>query len=100
MSRLAFADLLLRDGAALVIVKATVVLALASAAAAAAKGFSAARRHTLSARSIPLPSHPLVALWIIGCAALLVRHDSHVVHLSRTMTRPCGSSPPQPRLPA
>src|ERR1051325_11342806 len=45
MNRLALADLLLRDAAALVVVKATIVLALASAAAFAAKGFSAARRH-------------------------------------------------------
>lgn len=158
MSRLAFADLLLRDAAALVIVKATVVLALASAAAAAAKGFSAARRHTLwlvalsscvwlvlsspvvpairihapmlaervvtvavrptaaaptsagnttvanasrvwerfpstetvwrsSTRSIPLPSHPLIALWIIGCVALLVRHAVGFVGATRLARR-------------
>src|SRR5690349_9937898 len=47
MSRAALTDLLLRDPAALIVVKATFVLALASAAAVAAKGFSAARRHTL-----------------------------------------------------
>jgi beta-lactamase regulating signal transducer with metallopeptidase domain len=144
MSRLAVVDLLLRDAGALLIVKATVVLALAIAAATTAKGFSAARRHMLwlvalsscvwlvlsssvvpaivihtpmlaqtvvtsaapsiaaaasslngtvadasgaserfpagdivrrsAARSIPLPSHPLVALWILGCVVLLVRH--------------------------
>jgi beta-lactamase regulating signal transducer with metallopeptidase domain len=145
MNPLTLANLILRDAAALLIVKATVVLALASVAAAAAQGFSAARRHMLwlvallscvwlvlsspvvpavmihtpvlaqevvavaarptaaafpssrsatmanisraaerfpaaktawhlPARPIPLPSHPLIALWIIGCAALLVRH--------------------------
>ena len=146
MSRFTFADLLLRNPAALVIVKATVVLALATAANAAAKHlFSAAVRHMVwlvslascvwlalsspvapaitihtpmlaqsvvttvepptaparprsrrttvantsrlqpplstikpvrgsPARSIPVPSHPFIALWIIGCAALLVRH--------------------------
>ena len=139
MSRLAIADLLLRDPAALIIVKATVVLTLAGAAAAAARGSSAARRHMIwfaalascvwlvlsspvvpaivvhspllardagttvhptgspsevvlhpprvsahfqpaqivrhsSDRSIPRPSHPLVALWILGCVALVLRH--------------------------
>jgi beta-lactamase regulating signal transducer with metallopeptidase domain len=158
MSRLAFADLLLRDAAALVIVKATVVLALATAAAAAAKGFSAARRHMLwlvalsscvwlvlsspvvpaimihtpmlaqnvvtiaarptaavppslrgvpvanasrarerfpatetlqrsPARSIPLPSHPLIALWLIGFVALLVRHAVGLVGTARLARR-------------
>jgi beta-lactamase regulating signal transducer with metallopeptidase domain len=145
MSRLAFADLLLRDAAALLIIKATVVLALASCAAAALQGLSAARRHMLwlvalascvwlvvssplvpamtihapmlaqsvviaaprptavahpsstrattaaspeprarfantegvrraSLTPIPLASHPLIALWIIGCVVLLARH--------------------------
>lgn len=144
MSRLALADLLLRDAAALVIMKATVVLTLTSAAAVVARGLSAAHRHALwlaalsscvwlvlsspvvpaivlhtpmlapnvvatadpstsaavsshhgavanasraserfpagqtvrrsRIRSMPVPSHPLIALWIIGSIALLVRH--------------------------
>jgi len=145
MSRFAFADLLLGDAAALLIIKATVVLALASGAAAALNGLSAARRHMLwlvalascvwlavssplvpaitihapmlaqsvvitaprpmavarpssssattpasaelrkqfantesvrrpSLAPIPLASHPLIALWIIGCFVLLARH--------------------------
>lgn len=144
MNQFAFADLLFRDAAALVIMKTTVVLVLASGAAMAAKGFSAARRHMLwlvalsscawlalasplapaivihapilavsavtpatrrtvgspppsrgivgantsgvrerfpiaEARrrpalgSIPLPSHPLIAIWIVGCLVLLAR---------------------------
>lgn len=143
MSTLSVADALLRDPAALLLTKVTVVLILASGVAAVAKGFSAARRHILwftalsscvclalsspivptimihtpllaprtnsapvpstvgavtgsvsaisrsprsgdpptSARSvrrapmasIPLPAHPLLALWIVGCMALLAR---------------------------
>jgi hypothetical protein len=174
MSRVAFADLLLRDAAALLIIKATVVLALASGAAAALQGLSAARRHMLwlvalascvwlvvssplvpaitihtpmlaqsvvitapqpvavagpSARNatpaasaelperfantegarrasltpIPLASHPLIALWIIGClvlllatpSALLAWCDSHVEHLLMTTTQ---ASSPRPAL--
>jgi beta-lactamase regulating signal transducer with metallopeptidase domain len=157
MSRLAFADLLLRDPAALVILKATVVLTLTSAAAVAAKGFSAARRHMLwlvalsscvwlvvsspvvpaivirtpmlaqtivetaarptaavsnvssammanasrgrerfprmqtvrrsTLQSIPLPSHPFIALWFIGCVALLVRHAIGFVGAMRLARR-------------
>jgi beta-lactamase regulating signal transducer with metallopeptidase domain len=158
MSRLAFADLVLRDAAALVIVKATIVLALASGAAMAAHGFSAARRHMLwlvalsscvwlvlsspvvpaiiihtpmlaqnvvvtapppttaalpragsakmastprvrgrfastegvrrtPLRPIPLPNHPLIALWIIGCIALLVRHAIGFVGATRLARR-------------
>ena len=158
MSRLAFANLLLGDPAALLIAKATVVLALASAAAVATQGFSAARRHmlwlvallscvwlvlsspvvpaimihtpmlaqtvvTIAARptaaappssrsatvantsrvwerspatesvrrfpvqSIPLPSHPLIALWIVGFVALLVRHAVGFVGVARLARR-------------
>lgn len=47
MTRLAFADLLLRDAAALVILKATAVLIVATVAAMAARGSSAARRHMI-----------------------------------------------------
>lgn len=47
MSRLAFAELLFRDPAALLIGKTTVVLILASGAAIAARHCSAARRHLL-----------------------------------------------------
>ncbi|HTE44053.1 MAG TPA: M56 family metallopeptidase [Gemmatimonadaceae bacterium] len=157
MSWLAFASPLLRNAAALMIVKATVVLALASAAAVAAKGFSAARRHMLwlvalsscvwlvlsspvvpaivihapllarsvvatpapstarvpnvgrpmiantsrvrerfpnthavrrwTLQSMPLPSHPFIALWIIGCVALLVRHAAGFVGATRLARR-------------
>jgi beta-lactamase regulating signal transducer with metallopeptidase domain len=158
MSRLAFADLLLRDPAALLIIKATVILALASGAAAALNGFSAARRHMLwlvalascvwlalsspvmpaimihtpmlaqnvvmtaapptvvasprsssataagsprvrdrfantqgvrrvSLPSIPLPSHPLIALWIVGCVVLLIRHAIGFVGAMRLARR-------------
>jgi beta-lactamase regulating signal transducer with metallopeptidase domain len=158
MKTLMLANLILRDAAALLIVKATVVLALASVAAAAAQGFSAARRHMLwlvallscvwlvlsspvvpavmihtpvlaqevvtvaarptaaafpssrsataanisraaarfptaktvrrfPARSIPVPSHPLIALWIIGCVALLVRHAVGFVGAARLARR-------------
>ena len=54
-----------------------------------------------SARSMPLPSHPLIALWIVGCVALLVRHAIGFVGAMRLarrasvarMTKRCGSSP-------
>ena len=158
MNPIAFSNLILRDAAALLIVKATVVMALASVAAVAAQGFSAARRHMLwlvalsscvwlvlsspvvpaimihtpmlaqkavtiaarptaasppssrdrtvanasrvamrfaaaeavqrlPVRSIPLPSHPLIALWIIGCVALLVRHAVGFVGAARLARR-------------
>jgi beta-lactamase regulating signal transducer with metallopeptidase domain len=157
MSRLALADLLLRDPAAFVLVKVTVLLALASGAAAVATRFSAARRHMLwlvalsscvwlvvsspivpeimirtsllareavvtaprptaaalpiagsattvssrgrepftntegvqraSLRSIPLSNHPVVALWIIGCVVLLVRHVIGFVGMTRLARR-------------
>jgi beta-lactamase regulating signal transducer with metallopeptidase domain len=157
MSRLAFADVLLRDAAGLLIVKATLVLTLANVAAAVMRSCSAARRHTLwlitllscvwlalsssllpaimirtpmlaqkvvgaavppnaavapvlrsatsltarrvrerfpsaqAARrphlSIPLPSHPLIALWIVGCVALVVRHAIGFVGATRLARR-------------
>jgi beta-lactamase regulating signal transducer with metallopeptidase domain len=45
----------------------------------------AVRRSTLP--SIPLPSHPFIALWIIGCVALLVRHAVGFLGASRLARR-------------
>jgi beta-lactamase regulating signal transducer with metallopeptidase domain len=158
MSRLAFMNLLLGDAAALIVVKATLVLALAIAVATAAKGLSAARRHLLwlaalsscvwlalssalvpatvihtrlvapkvvtasslppavapgsapstgvanasdrSAASAPTDSvrpsptrptpvsrHLVIAAWIIGCLALLLRHASGLAGTMRVAHR-------------
>jgi beta-lactamase regulating signal transducer with metallopeptidase domain len=43
--------------------------------------------HRPSARSIPLPAHPLIALWIIGCVALLARYAAGFIGTSRLARR-------------
>src|SRR5689334_17680608 len=79
MSRLAFADLLLRDAAALLVIKATLVLALASGAAAALHGLSAARRHVLW----------LVALascvWLVASSPLVPAITIHTPMLAQSV---------------
>jgi hypothetical protein len=87
MNAHAFVSLVLQDAAALVIVKATVVLALATAAALAGKRFSATRRHLLWLAALSscvwlVPSSPVVPAMII-----------HTPMLSPAMIAAEGSAP-------